>query len=110
MNVSLAFLRKLSGSSRAGHGPSTSGFSKAKGRALLFIDEPNVALSLGEVHSRGKDLDYKKLKECCDAGDWLVGAYFDTGYGTSQLGMRAFFRKLSNLGLRGCPGEEQALP
>ena len=67
-------------------------------RSMLFIDEPNVARCLGEVRARGKDLDYKKLKDYFGSTTPLAGAFFYTGYEDGQLGMRGFFRKLSNLG------------
>ena len=65
---------------------------------MLFIDEPNLARSLGEVRDRGKDLDYRKLKEYFSSRGSLAGAFFYTGYENTHLGMSAFFRKLSDFG------------
>lgn len=67
-------------------------------RTMLFIDEPNVARSLSEIRSHGKDLDYNKLREHFNASTPLAGAFFYTGYEDNQLGMRAFFRKLTTFG------------
>ena len=67
-------------------------------RTMLFIDEPNVARSLGEVRARGKDLDYRKLKDHFSVRAPLAGAFFYTGYDDSQVGMRAFFDKLGSMG------------
>ena len=67
-------------------------------RSMLFIDEPNVARSLGHVRSQGKDLDYKKLKEYFSAQRPLAGAFFYTGYKESQIGMRGFFSRLKSFG------------
>ena len=67
-------------------------------RSMLFIDEPNVARSLSEVRSHGKDLDYNKLREYFSAKTPLAGAFFYTGYEDNQLGMKAFFRKLTTFG------------
>jgi uncharacterized LabA/DUF88 family protein len=64
----------------------------------MFIDEPNVARSLTELRAQGKDLDYRKLKDHFSAGRPLTAAYFYTGYLDSQVGMRAFFRKLEDMG------------
>ena len=67
-------------------------------RSMLFTDEPNVARSLGEVRARGKDLDYRRLRDYFGSTTPLAGAFFYTGYEEGQLGMRGFFRKLSSLG------------
>ena len=67
-------------------------------RAMLFIDEPNVARSLGEVRAEGKDLDYRKLKAYFTRDEPLVGAFFYTGYVASQVGMQGFFRELGTFG------------
>ncbi len=67
-------------------------------RAMIFIDEPNVARSLGEVRAQGKDLDYRKLKEYFTGDEPLGGAFFYTGYVASQVGMQGFFRKLGSFG------------
>ena len=65
---------------------------------MLFIDEPNIARSLSEIRSRGKDLDYHKLIDFFSARGPLAGAFFYTGYEDSQVGMKAFFRKLTDFG------------
>ena len=67
-------------------------------RRMLFIDEPNLARSLGEVRAQGKDLDYAKLRAYFGSDVPLSAAFYYTGYEDSQIGMRAFFRKLNGLG------------
>lgn len=65
---------------------------------MLFIDEPNLARSLGEVRAQGKDLDYAKLRQYFAANASLVESLFYPGYVVSQVSMRGFFRKLKGLG------------